>query len=185
MGEKTETSCWSIVWAAGALLEILLGTATCFRRRSHRIACSNTASFGRNAAHFEFCWKNCEAPPRDDSLLGAIRCGRSIRTVLLCFFPRYWLRPKKGSVESMSYPRCATVLSDPMILMATETSTMGGRTSTSSLFSKDMEPSVDRGGEGGHHNGRGTAGYPQSAPSEGRFRQTWLHRQVPAVFGDS
>ena len=166
-------------------METLFGTATCVRRRSHRIACSSTASFGRNAAHFEFGWKNCEGAPRDDSLLGAIRRGRSIRRVLLCFSHAIGCLQKKGSVESISYPRCATVLSDPMILMATETSTMGGRTSTSSLFSKDMGPPVDRGGEAGHHNGRGTAGYPQSAPSEGRFRQTWLHRQVPAVFSDS
>ena len=45
-------------------------------------------------------------------------------------------------------------------------------------------PEFDRGGEAGHHEGRDTADYPQSAPSESRLRQTWLHGQVPGVFGD-
>ena len=45
-------------------------------------------------------------------------------------------------------------------------------------------PPVDRGGAAGHHEGRGAVDYPQGAPSEGGFRQTWIHRYALRVFGD-
>ena len=74
-----------------------------------------------------------ESDPFESSVHSSVWVSPALHGVVLhaVLFPRCWLPPKKKrSVESISYHRCATEWSDPMILMAKETSTMGGRTST-------------------------------------------------------